>query len=193
MNNLAIIDLETSGTNPSKHSILEIGIIPLQDEKESFHVYIKPTKKIHWSKYAKVNFEKYSENWEKHAVPPKTAIELLTKYLNRNFGDSKVTLIGHNIAFDLSFLKKLAYDAKLDEIPQISHRAIDTYTLLYILQSQDKIPELALNSDGAFKYFNIEPNEKDRHTALGDAIATKELFKRVTKLLNEKRNNENNN
>ncbi len=184
MKNLAVLDLETSGVNPNKHSVLEIGIIPL-DKKPAFHIYIK-SDNISWSEFALENFKKFSSRWDAEAVPPAEAVKALSNYLLDNFNGEKVTLIGHNIGFDVSFLKKLAFDAGLDEIPYISHRVIDTHTLLYILSSQGLVPESALSSDGAFKHFNIEPNEESRHTAIGDAIATKKLFKSVLNLLTKK-------
>lgn len=181
MNELVVLDLETSGVNPNKHSVLEIGICPISDKIPSFHAYVK-TPNIIWSDYARKNFSNFAEKWEKQAIPPAAAIEALDNYLKENF-KHKATLIGHNIGFDISFLKKLAYEAELDEIPRISHRAIDTHTLLYALHLQNKIPSNALTSDGAFSYFEIEVPTKDRHTALGDAIATKELFKKISEKL----------
>ncbi|WP_444438355.1 3'-5' exonuclease [Pseudomonas sp. A6] len=182
MTNLAILDLETSGINPNKHSVLEIGLVPLDDKIEPFHAYIK-SKNIIWSEYAKDNFKKFSSEWEINAISPEKAVRNLSQYIKNNFSNKKITLIGHNIGFDISFLKKLAFDANLDEIPGISHRAVDTHTLLYILNSQGKIPDSALTSDGAFDHFGVTPPSKLRHTALGDAIATQKLFKNILKLL----------
>lgn len=181
MNELVVLDLETSGTNPNKHSVLEIGICPVSDDIQNFQAYVK-SPNIVWSDYAKKNFSKFSEKWNKQAVSPASAILALENYLKENF-KNKVTLIGHNIGFDISFLKKLASEAELEEIPHISHRAIDTHTLLYALHLQNKLPSEALTSDGAFSYFEIEVPTKDRHTALGDAIATKELFKKISNKL----------
>lgn len=183
MTNLAILDLETSGVNPNKHSVLEIGLVPLDDNIQPFHAYIK-SKDIVWSEYAKENFKKFSSAWEEKSALPEDVVRNLSLYLRENFPNTKVTLIGHNIGFDISFLKKLAFDANLEEIPGISHRAIDTHTLLYILSSQGKIPDSALTSDGAFNYFGVTPPSKLRHTALGDALATKKLFIKISKLLN---------
>ncbi|TRO32681.1 3'-5' exonuclease [Pseudomonas sp. ALS1131] len=183
MTNLAILDLETSGINPNKHSVLEIGIIPLLEGIPPFHAYVK-NEEIIWSDFAKENFQKISEEWNAQSTPPREAVQKLSDYLEENFPSKEITLIGHNIGFDISFLKKLAFDSGIDEIPGISHRVIDTHTLLFVLMSQGKLPESALTSSGAFSHFNISPPESIRHTALGDATATRELFKKISRLLN---------
>lgn len=181
MKDLAILDLETSGVNPQKHSILEIGIIPLDDNKPKFHCYVRPHH-IAWSDFAKQNFQKFADRWMAEAVPEQEALHRLDHYLANTFPGKKLTLIGHNVGFDVSFLKKLANDSNLEEIPGLSHRAIDTHTLLFLLNLKGKLPDRALTSDGAFRHFEIEVPEELRHTALGDAAATKELFKKVIAL-----------
>ncbi len=182
MKDLAILDLETSGINPQKHSVLEIGIVPLDDKKPIFHCYVRPIN-ICWTDFAKKNFQRFLHKWETEAVSATEALKLLEAYVSENFNNRKLTLIGHNIGFDVSFLKKLASDAGLEEIPYFSHRAIDTHTLLFLLNMKGKIPDSALSSDGAFSHFGIEVQNSLRHTALGDAAATKELFRKVISLL----------
>jgi DNA polymerase III epsilon subunit-like protein len=58
-----------------------------------------------------------------------------------------------------------------------SHRIIDTSSILYFLYLSRRIKRKAVSSDAAFELFNI--NVEGRHTALGDAIATAELFNRL--------------
>ena len=41
------------------------------------------------------------------------------------------------------------------------------------------VPDAALTSDGAFKHFGIRVDEPQRHTALGDAITTRELARAI--------------
>ena len=96
--------------------------------------------------------------------------------------ETRLTVVGHNVGFDVAFLRQLAFQAGLNEVPLISHRVIDTHTMLYLLHLSGVIPEDALSSDGAFRHFEIGPQAFARHTALGDALATRELFMRVLEL-----------
>jgi len=172
--NLAVIDVETSGVNPFNHEILSIGIIPLSDGFKPCKVYIRHIN-IEWSSYALQNFQKFSSDWDSNALSPVEAVIHIENYLADTFNSEVVTLIGHNIGFDVAFLRKLAFQAGKDQLVGASHRMLDTHTMLYLLFLNGLLPRTALSSDGAFSYFGIKVSEKDRHTALGDAIATREL------------------
>jgi DNA polymerase III epsilon subunit-like protein len=176
--NLVVIDIETSGTNPFRHEILSIGFVPFDRSLPSAEFYIKHTQ-IEWTDYAHNNFERFREFWEKKSLPPEQAYTAIEQYLTDTFSGKKVTSVGHNIGFDVAFLRKLAFQAGHDQISGLSHRVIDTHTLLYVLAERGKIPIEGVTSDGAFKYFNIDINEQKRHTALGDAFATRELLSHI--------------
>lgn len=180
--NLVVIDVETSGANPFIHEILAIGFSPIDKNIPSKTIFIRH-EKIEWSNYAREIFSNYAIDWEEQAVAPVTACEEIKKYLSKYFQGQQVTPVGHNIGFDLSFLKKLAFQSNQENIAGISHRAVDTHTLLYFLALEENIPATATTSDGAFQYFGIKIKKKERHTAMGDAKATAELLKHVLERL----------
>ena len=181
-NNLVVIDVETSGVNPFKHEVLAIGIVPLIETIPPCLVYIRPLE-IEWSTFARNNFDKFSTEWEEKAIPPSEACRVIEKYLAEVFNGQPATVIGHNVGFDIAFLRKLAFLAGKDEIAGISHRMLDTHTMLYLLYLNGLIPSTAMRSDEAFKHFSIKVNDAERHTALGDAIATRELVLKLFKML----------
>lgn len=176
--NLVAIDIETSGTNPFMHDVLAIGLVPINKKIPPKTVYVRH-QSIHWSDYAHHIFSKYSMEWNEKSVPPVVACQEIEKYLQENFKGRLVTPVGHNIGFDLTFLRKLAFQSARDQISGISHRAVDTHTLLYVLALEKKIPSDAVTSDGAFSHFGIEIDANKRHTATGDAEATSVLLEKI--------------
>lgn len=175
--NPVVIDTETTGTNPCIHDLLSVALTPLDRGKPNLLLFVR-SKRDAWSKNARDYFRGYRQKWDASAVSPEDALEEIERYLADNF-DGPVTLIGHNVGFDLAFLRRLAAEASKEEVSLVSHRTIDTYTLLVSLYLKGRIPETALSSDGAFEHFGIEVAEETRHTALGDALATRELFSRL--------------
>ncbi|MCR8956336.1 3'-5' exonuclease [Variovorax sp. S2] len=182
--NLVAIDVETSGANPFKHEVLAIGFSPIDESIPSKTVYIRHNE-IEWSPHAHEIFLNYSEEWEKQSVNPTLAHKEIENYLSQHFRDHAITPVGHNIGFDLAFLRKLAFQSGHEHISGISHRAVDTHTLLYVLALKNIIPISATTSDGAFSYFGIGIEDKDRHTAIGDAEATSDLLKKILKKFSE--------
>jgi DNA polymerase-3 subunit epsilon len=172
---LVVVDIETTGTNPFCHDVLAIGLVPVAADRPATTVYIRQNHYV-WSDYAGQLFGKYKSEWTAHAVQPSLACDAIEIYLKQTFGGNEVTPVGHNVAFDQVFIKKLAFLGGQERLAGLSHRAVDTHTLLYILYLQGRLPADALTSDGAFQYFGINVGDDSRHTALADAQATRELL-----------------
>jgi len=177
-NNLVIVDVETSGLNPFLHQVLAIGLCPLGGQVEPSTVYVKH-ETINWSARAKEYFPLYQTDWERYALAPAKAAAEVERFFSSVSSSRPVQLVGHNIGFDLGFLKQLAFLSGKDELTGASHRVLDTYTMLFLLHEKGLIPSSALTSDGAFRYFGIRISETQRHTALGDALATRDLFRAI--------------
>ena len=175
LDHLVVIDTETSGTNPFEHEVLSIALSPLKKSIPKFEIYVRP-KSINWTEYARQNFLNFQEKWNTLAKPPEIASQEVEDYIKKYFIDTPVILIGHNVGFDISFIRKLANSAGKEMIKGISHRSIDTHTILYYLYLTGKGPKESTSSDGAFKHFNIKLPPGQRHTAMGDALATERLF-----------------
>jgi len=106
------------------------------------------------------------------------AIEKILLFIGKHFPlHSKITISGHNVHFDVNFLKILFSQNKRDFNKYFSHRIIDTSSILYYLYLDGHMEKRAISSDEAFDFFEI--NVEGRHTALGDAVATAELFNKM--------------
>jgi DNA polymerase III epsilon subunit-like protein len=181
--NLVVVDTETTGENPFIHEILSAAFLPIALE-ERLEVHVKVNDNASWTSYGRDLFSNFEEQWTADAVDAAEAVRRIEEFIQDNFQGEEINLVGHNVAFDRFFLARLASRAGATSIRGISHRTIDTYSLLTILQLLGRIPKSATSSSGAFSYFGIEVPKSQRHTAMGDAVATKQLFLRV---LNELR------
>ena len=178
---LVVVDVETTGVNPFRHQILSLALVPIDSSKPSLEIYVRCGELV-WQNRALEYFSQYQSIWEAESISPHLACDQIKTYLSTHF-DTPVTLVGHNVGFDVAFLRQLAYRAELDELPLVSHRAVDTHTLLFLLHSWGRIPDQALSSSGAFAHFGISIPRNERHSAIGDAVATRELFLRVMSML----------
>lgn len=170
-----VIDAETTGTNPALHDPVAIALVPISGTSEPLVVHICSPAPV-WTEFARENFERFVSTWKHEAVPPDVAAARIEEYIHTVGGGHPMTLIGHNVGFDLSFLRKLAALAGKDDIAGLSHRTLDTHSLLFCAWLEGRVPAEVLNSDGAFRHFRIPVENTLRHTALADALATRTLF-----------------
>jgi DNA polymerase-3 subunit epsilon len=179
MNKILFVDTETGGLDPKEHSLLSIGLVAWQDYKiidqEEIFVldqvikFTPQSQKIH-----KIDFNEFIDKAVEHSI----VVEKVSNFCHKNFScNSPITLGGHNVNFDIGFLKKLL---GLEYSKLFSHRSIDTSAILKFLYISGKISEDCSGSDKAFSYFNIKV--QNRHSALEDAKATALLFNNLINL-----------
>ena len=155
----AIIDIETTGLSPAKEKITEIAII-IHDGKtivDEFSALINPEKKIPYRIIQLTGItNQMVESAPKFYEIGKRIVELT---------EDKI-IVGHNVRFDYGFLrsefKSLGYDYE--------RKTIDTVKL-----SRKLIPGRASYSLGKLCR-DLAIENKSRHRATGDAIATTKLF-----------------
>ena len=179
---LLFVDTETGGLNSTEHSLLSVAMVVWQDMQiiDSQEILINDGK-LSVTEEAlsinKINIEKHKQS----AISPSQAIEKMVAFIGKHFPrQTKITIAGHNVQFDVSFLKVLFSQNKKNFDTYFSHRIIDTSSILYYLYLAGHIKNRAISSDDAFALFEIKVN--GRHTALGDAIATAELFTKLLQL-----------
>lgn len=189
MSKLLVIDTETGGLDPSIHSILSVGAIVWEDGKlgDSFEVYVlEPNLQVD-NKAMEVN--RISLPWlHQHGLNPADAVMQLVDFIGRNFKEQHdrkvpVPIVGHNVNFDVGFLKRLFNLADQDYGDVFSHRVLDTAGILRFLSIAGKLPLQEAGSTAAFDYFHIDINSSERHTALADAQATGQLLTKLVELV----------
>lgn len=171
--NLAFIDLETTGLDPIKHEIIEIGCV-LTDRNfkilEEFDLKIKP-ENIENADKTSLKINHFNEADWASAYSLKEALKIFSKKVQN------CIMIGHNVTFDSSFLERAFIQAGIKNL--MHYHKLDTISIAWAKLHQEadldhfSLRELCL-------YFKIE--NKNAHSALSDARAAFELYKKLINL-----------
>ena len=155
------LDLETTGLNPKKDKIIEIGAVKVRNGEitDRFQSFVNPGRVLE----NKVkNLTGICDEMLEGAPEMGELIEPLIEFLGED------VLVGHRILFDYSFVKKAAVNHSLS----FEKMGIDTLKL-----SRKLLPELESKSlESVCKYYGIEHKA---HRAIGDARATSDLYQKL--------------
>lgn len=163
-----VIDLETTGLDAKLDKIIEIGAVKFEDgvETETYSSYINPGVRLPENI---VELTGITEEDLKDAPDMSEVIDKLEAFL----GDS--VLVGHNLMFDYSFLKRaFSYHRKIFE-----KQGIDTLKV-----ARACLPELPHKTLGDLCIYYEIPIQA--HRALGDARATGILYRKLWETFGEK-------
>jgi len=171
--NLAFIDIETTGLSVVEHEIIEIGCVITSSQleiKEEFEIKIKP-KKIENANKTALKVNHYNEkDWE-NAYELKDALKIISKKIK------DCIMVGQNVAFDSSFLE---YNFEKNNIKNSLHyHRLDTISIAWAKFHNDE-NFLHFSLRELCKYFDIR--NENPHSALSDARATYELYKKLMDL-----------
>lgn len=159
------LDIETTGLNPSIDRIIEIGMARIEEGviTQQYATLINPGISIS---------ERITEltgihNEELEGMPRITdVIERVVNFI----GDYPI--LGHNVTFDYSFIKKAAVNASLT----VNNAGIDTLKIARRL-----LPETPhKNLSYLCEYFNIVPGRS--HRAYDDAVSASRLYDELRKI-----------
>ncbi|MBU0551587.1 3'-5' exonuclease [Myxococcota bacterium] len=174
-----VLDTETGGLDPLQHSLLTVGLVS-GDGATQVELLIREPQ-IHAEPRALAINHVDLAQIEAEGLSPTLACVAIEGFLGTL--PEGAMMVGHNVAFDIAFLRRL-YGLAARPIPKaLSHRSVDTHSLLWALARAGRLPMTATGSDGAFAHFQIAPPPDLRHTALGDAIATRDLVERLLALI----------
>lgn len=156
--------------NPLRHSLLEVALVARDHELK---ILIAEPYPVAEQEALLINGLSL-ELCEREGLSPPDAVNEIEEFLAVH---KCPMLVGHNIAFDLAFLRRLYHMAQRP-VPKCFARTLDTHTLLWVLAWAGTIKPEACTSSGAFEAFHVELTGP-RHTALVDARATLALFERM--------------
>lgn len=188
-----VLDTETGGLNPQEHSLMEIAGVIVKGDKiiYEYSTLVKSSNgKYNCGEYARKLHGISDTDCEEQGKYPHEIIKNLLEIKRIFFGDSPMTIVAHNTAFDISFVKEMfnkefgairnkpIYEKlkSVDYDALFARNAIDTATMALILRSFNKLPFDRCSLDNILKFYNLEVPQEKRHTALGDARQTALAF-----------------
>jgi len=180
---ILFIDTETGGIDPASHSLLSLGLVVWKElgVRASAEILVNDGVLNVTEKALEINRVNLNEH-KKKALSPVLALQQFDQFLDIHFSrDEKIILGGHNINFDVNFLNTFLTRNGYNFQQRFSHRFVDTSSILFYLYLTGKIKRKLTASQDAFDYFGITVS--GRHTALGDALATAQLFSRLINIL----------
>ena len=179
------MDTETGGLDPAVESILTLGMVVLQDEEIVDGTLIKivePVINAHPRALA-VN----GINLDTHittGVGPVAAVGQVKEFLTRNGFTGSVNPAGHNVPFDVGFVKRLYSIAGVKYSRDFSYRALDTISLAAGLTLAGRLyGQRELSLDALCRRFGIQIRTGVTHEALEDARATAKLLVKLLALI----------
>lgn len=186
---MIVLDIEASGTDPHKHSILSLGALDFYNPKNIFYAECRVWEGAHIMKEAlEVNGFTEKEARDKNK---KMDREVTEDFLVWTESVEEHTTAGQNPSFDRDFIKATCERYHL-EWP-LAYRTLDLHTAAYMHMIKWKLePPVAhrrsgLNSGAIMRYVGI-PEEPKPHNALMGAKVVAEALHRLfydKKLLSE--------
>ncbi|MBL7045894.1 MAG: 3'-5' exonuclease [Parcubacteria group bacterium] len=177
---MIVVDVEASGVNYEKHSIISIGGLDLANPENRFYGECRIWDGADFMEEAlEVNGMTEAEIKDPNK---KTEGEVVREFLEWGMKVKDHMLAGQNVSFDRDFLKAAALREHLNW--ELAHRTIDTHTLAWMhIVKRGLTPPIekqrsALNLDAVLNYCGI-PNEPEPHNALTGALSHAEVISRL--------------
>ena len=186
---LAFIDVETTGLDPQRHEVTELAVVfdahwlnttaapwtrrvNVMGDTAVYTTKVKPARLDQADPIAlQVNgFNAY----EWGSAPSASAVApIVAELLGRNAANP--VIVGHNVQFDISFLSALLRQGGVTE--QLSHRAVDTYTLAFEHLAPCGLDSLSLDNIRRF----LDLPTQGAHRALKDALDARLVYKQLNR------------
>ncbi len=186
---MIVIDIEATGTNYEKHSILSLGALDFNNPKNRIYLECQAWEGAHIDPEA-IAVCGFTED-EATDDTKETEAQLIAQFLTWAEGIEDQTFLGQNVSFDRDYVKAACLRAGYNY--PFAHRTIDTHSLAYmhyVLHGKE-VPiakrHSALNIETIATYLGM-PEEPEPHNALTGALYHAEMAHRLLygkKLLDE--------
>lgn len=170
---IVVFDLETTGLDPERHEIIEIGAVKvshdLNSEIEEFHAKIKPLR-IETAMPEALQVNGYSDKQWADAAPVSEVLPAFLEFINGSM------LAAYNNTLDIRFLLSNVLREQLSLTS--GYHYVDIFSIAYehVVGRQGEDEKLRLSDMCA--YFGI-PKPPEPHQALDDAHAALSVWRMV--------------
>ena len=180
-----IVDIETGGFNAETDAVLEIGAVIVKMDKQGL-LHPSDTLCNHVQPFHGANIEQKALEFNKiipdhpfrGAVSEAESLKQLFKFVQDEINKQNCTraiLVGHNPAFDLSFLNAAITRCKLKKNPFHAFSTFDTATLAGLAFEETVLSKAVLKS-------GEEWDNQKAHSARYDADQTAKLFCKIVNI-----------
>ncbi len=174
-----VVDIETAGFNPKKNPLLEIAAVIVElDEQNELVITERYASNIIPFKNSELDIAALKFNGIdpyhpfRMAVEEKDALDKIftpIKAAVKRNDCSRAILVGHNPAFDISFLNAAIQRCQIKRSPFHPFSTFDTATLGGLIYQQTVLAKIAQTA-------GVEWDNNQAHSALYDTEKTAELF-----------------
>ena len=177
---MIVVDVETTGVDSKKNSIVSIGAIDFSNPQNQFYQECRV-----WEGAEITQQALYINGFTKEQITDQNKMSLeeaVKSFINWAGNIAEQTLAGENPSFDRDFLRDSIEKYKINYL--IGHRTIDLHSICYhhYLKKEFRPPirdsRTDLNLDGILKYSGL-PEEPKPHHALTGAKMEAEAFSRL--------------
>ena len=183
---ILFIDCETGGLSYFDHSVLSMGMCVWDGKllnEACLHLLIREDNIVTTPESLGINHIDLHSHMNQ-SLSVGNALHELELFIKTHFPfDTKVIIGGHNVHFDVGFLKRL-YSLAGSEVGfhnVFSHRLVDTASILWFMYINGVLNKPITSLGDALDHFGIiNPHQ---HNALEDAKSTAKLFHELVQTL----------
>jgi len=173
-------DTETTGLDSDKCNLLTVCFIILDsdlNEIDRLNISLKQVNyyvNVEALKVNKINLVKHHDN----SIDIIDARNKLHNFLDKYKTQYNLIPIGHNIKFDISFIKSSGLLMDNEYLKYISFNAIDTISIAQFLKLSGKLPkQQSISLVNLCKYAKLDQEQNQEHTAEYDTEMTIKLLR----------------
>lgn len=177
-------DVEAGGTE-IEHSLLSAYFVVIDEDLKTVYgeldLLVKPDNGnyVMTAQALEVNKINIIEH-DKVAITESKAGTLLYNFLKTHAPDGKLKLtpLGHNIAFDVEFIKKHLLNKSFNQF--VAYRMLDTSSIIQLMKLRGSVPrDLAGSLSEIATYFGVSTVDNIAHTARGDTWMVIEILRKI--------------
>jgi len=180
---MIVVDVETTGIDPRKHSIISIGAVDFNNPSNRFEIECRAFDGAEYEEEALAITGNTKERiFDSNKVSEGDAIK---RFVEWTLSLSDHTVAGQNCYFDLEFLLAAAFREHLNV--SLPKRIVDLHSVVWshMISRGLSIPidpthhRSNINSDFITEYVGIPNEEKGRHRGITGALWEAEAFSRL--------------